>query len=259
MTWYTARTGCPVPAVDVVLNVAADQKLTTMEVRMRQGNPGATTRWRLLSFLALLLAFAMVVSACSSDSDEDTTDTTTTAEAGETPGTTATGSTEAAATDTTQPGGVCEDGEHLVWALAQTPDSLFAPTYFATPEGSGLMGLVYDNLLAITGEGDLVTSAAVSWEAVGPTTYVYTLREGMLFSDGTPVTPEDVKFSIDMQSDEAVASKGSFLFENVESVTVDGNDIVVELISADSTWKFIPAHMMTYIVSQADVEANLAA
>jgi peptide/nickel transport system substrate-binding protein len=234
---------------------------------MRQGNPGATTRWRLLSFLALLLAFAMVVSACSSDSDEDTTDTTTTAAAGETPGTTAdetpgttaTGSTEAAATDTTQPGGVCEDGEHLVWALAQTPDSLFAPTYFATPEGSGLMGLVYDNLLAITGEGDLVTSAAVSWEAVGPTTYVYTLREGMLFSDGTPVTPEDVKFSIDMQSDEAVASKGSFLFENVESVTVDGNDIVVELISADSTWKFIPAHMMTYIVSQADVEANLAA
>jgi peptide/nickel transport system substrate-binding protein len=207
------------------------------------------------------MAFAMVVTACSSDSEEDTT---TTAAAGETPETTAAAgetpeTTAAGATDTTQPAAVCEDGEHLVWALEQTPDSLFAPTYFATPEGSGLMGLVYDNLLAITGEGDLVTSAATSWEATSPTTYVYTLREGMLFSDGTPVTPEDVKFSIDMQSDEAVASKGSFLFENIASVTVDGNDIVVELIAADSTWKFIPAHMMTYIVSKADVEANLAA
>jgi len=121
------------------------------------------------------------------------------------------------------------------------------------------MGLVYDNLLVYTGEGDLVNGLAESWEATGPTTYVYTLREGVQFSDGTAVTPEDVKFSIDMQSDETVASKGSFLFENVESVTVDGNDIIIELIAPDSLWKFIPSHMMTFIVSQADVEANLAA
>ena len=100
-------------------------------------------------------------------------------------------------------------------------------------------------------------SAASAWTATSPTTYVYTLRDDLKFSDGSPVTPEDVKFSIDLQSDPAVASKESALFENVESVTVDGNDITVELKAPDSLWKYLPSHMGTYIYKQSDVEANL--
>ena len=119
------------------------------------------------------------------------------------------------------------------------------------------MGLIQDNLLRYTGEGELVPSLASSWEATSPTTYVYTLQEGIKFSDGSDVTPEDVKFSIDLQSDPAVASKESYLFEIVDSVTVDGNDVIVELKSPDSQWKFLPSHMGTYIYKQADVEANL--
>ena len=64
------------------------------------------------------------------------------------------------------------------------------------------------------------------------------------------MTPEDVKFSIDLQSDPEVASKASALFENVKSVTVDGNDIIVELKTPDSLWKFLPSHMGTYIYSR---------
>jgi peptide/nickel transport system substrate-binding protein len=45
----------------------------------------------------------------------------------------------------------------------------------------------------------------------------------------------------------------------VESVTVEGRDIIVELKEPDSTWKYMPSHMGTYIYSQADVEANLEA
>jgi len=139
------------------------------------------------------------------------------------------------------------DGPELRWALANSPDTLFAPTYFSTPIGAGLMGLVQDNLLRYTGEGELVPSLASSWEATSPTTYVYTLQEGIKFSDGSDVTPEDVKFSIDLQSDPEVASKESYLFEVVDSVTVDGNDIIVELKSPDTQWKFLPSHMGTYI------------
>ena len=149
------------------------------------------------------------------------------------------------------------DGPELHWALANSPDTLFAPTYFSTPIGSSMMGLIQDNLLAYTGDGELVPSAASAWTATSPTTYVYTLRDDLKFSDGSPVTPEDVKFSIDQQSDPAVASKESALFENVESVTVDGNDITVELKTPDSLWKYLPSHMGTYIYKQSDVEANL--
>ena len=151
------------------------------------------------------------------------------------------------------------DGPELRFALASSPDTLFAPTYFNTPIGSGLMGLIQDNLLRYTGEGELVPSLASEWTATSPTTYVYTVQEGIKFSDGSDVTPEDVKFSIDLQSDPEVASKASALFENVKAVTVDGNDVIVELNAADSLWKFLPSHMGTYIYSKADVEANLAA
>jgi len=151
------------------------------------------------------------------------------------------------------------DGPELRFALASSPDTLFAPTYFNTPIGSGLMGLIQDNLLRYTGEGELVPSLASEWTATSPTTYVYTVQEGIKFSDGSDVTPEDVKFSIDLQSDPEVASKASALFENVKTVTVDGNDVIVELNAADSLWKFLPSHMGTYIYSKADVEANLAA
>lgn len=201
-----------------------------------------------MTLAAVLMAFGLLASACASDDAEPEETTTTTAggEGGE------------STTTTTEGEALCQV-DQLVWALEQTPDSLFAPTYFATPEGSGMMGLIHDNLLVYTGEGDLVTSAASAWEATSPTTYRYTVRDDLLFSDGSAVTPEDVAFSFTMQSDPAVASKGSFLFENVESVTVDGQDVVVELINPDSTWKFIPSHMMTYIMKKADVEANLAA
>lgn len=208
------------------------------------------------------MVLALVAAACSSDdsSGSDETTTTTTTAATETGGGDGGGGDETTTTTTaTETGGGECTVDQLVWALNQTPDSLFAPTYFNSPEGSGLMGLIYDNLLVYTGEGDLVDSAAASWEATSPTTYVYTVRDDLVFSDGTPVTAEDVAYSFTMQSDPAVASKGAFLFENVESVTVDGQDVIVELVNPDSTWKFIPTNMMAYIVKKADVEANLAA
>jgi peptide/nickel transport system substrate-binding protein len=207
-----------------------------------------------LAFAAILMAFALFAAACSSDDSGGET-TTTAATGGETT-TTGGGGGETTTTSTDTP--ACQV-DQLVWALNQTPDSLFAPTYFNSPEGSGLMGLIYDNLLVYTGDGDLVNSAAASWEATSDTTYVYTVRDDLVFSDGSPVTPEDVAYSFTLQSDPAVASKGAFLFENVASVTVDGQDVVIELTNPDSSWKFLPTNMMTYIVKQADVEANLAA
>ena len=37
---------------------------------------------------------------------------------------------------------------------------------------------------------------AESWEAADPTTYVYDIRSGVTFQDGSPMTVEDVAYSI---------------------------------------------------------------
>ncbi|MPZ70113.1 MAG: hypothetical protein GEU71_11385 [Actinobacteria bacterium] len=55
--------------------------------------------------------------------------------------------------------------------------------------------LTYDTLTRISPEIEVVPWAAETFEAVDETTVVATLNEGMTFTDGRPVTAEDVKFS----------------------------------------------------------------
>ena len=85
-------------------------------------------------------------------------------------------------------------GGTLTWAIAGNPASLFDAYYFSA-EGSTLFSLVQDHILApgtfgqpTTGEG----SVSSSWKAVSPTRYEYTIKQGIKFSDGTPLRAADV-------------------------------------------------------------------
>jgi peptide/nickel transport system substrate-binding protein len=68
-------------------------------------------------------------------------------------------------------------------------------------EGGGagieIMRLIYDMLARVGLDGKPTPSAAEKWEVVNPTTIRVTLRAGMRFHDGRPVTADDVKFSYD--------------------------------------------------------------
>lgn len=56
---------------------------------------------------------------------------------------------------------------------------------------------VFDTLVTSDAKGQLVPALAESWKAVEPTVWEFTLRKGVRFSDGTPLTAEDVVFSLD--------------------------------------------------------------
>ena len=55
----------------------------------------------------------------------------------------------------------------------------------------------YSTLLDISDEGELVPDLAESYELVNDTDFVFKLREDAVWSDGTPVTANDVKFTFD--------------------------------------------------------------
>ena len=71
------------------------------------------------------------------------------------------------------------------------------------PFGSGppldrsVARLLYDTYAQLDRDLNVVPWAAESWKQVDPRTFEIKLRSGMKFSDGKPVTVEDVKFSID--------------------------------------------------------------
>ena len=149
-------------------------------------------------------------------------------------------------------------GGTLTWALQTNPASLFDAYYFSA-EGSTFFSLVQDHILApgtfgqpTTGEGSVVQS----WKATSPTRYVYTIKKGIRFSDGSPLTAADVAFSMNVHRDPKTGSKMGDFFGNVVSIRNRGNQVIVVLKKPDSNWQFTPAASPGLVYSQKDYKAK---
>ena len=60
----------------------------------------------------------------------------------------------------------------------------------------GMGQLVLEPLVVLTKAGKIAPWLAKSWSQSGPKAYVYHLRRGVKFSDGAPLTAQDVVFSL---------------------------------------------------------------
>jgi peptide/nickel transport system substrate-binding protein len=85
--------------------------------------------------------------------------------------------------------------DEVTWALPDFPDVLFVPHAWSTNTG-GIMSLAQEGLLAFDDSLALETGVAQSWEQVDDVTYVYKMRDGVTFHDDSPVTAEDVVYSM---------------------------------------------------------------
>ena len=106
---------------------------------------------------------------------------------------------------------------------------------------------LYEGLVKPDSSGELQPAIASDYSiSEDATTYTFTLREGVKFHDGSMVTAEDVKYSIDRCAD---TTKGEPLVEaysNIKSVNiVDEKTVEVVLNTADSDFL---ANMTTAII-----------
>ena len=92
---------------------------------------------------------------------------------------------------------------------------------------SGLSTLTYANVFSTLtivdfsrGMAELKPGLAASWKLVNPTTWEFTLRRGVQFSDGEPFNAETVKFSIERVMDPATKSPVRGRIPNVEAVQI---------------------------------------
>lgn len=143
----------------------------------------------------------------------------------------------------------------LTWALGTNPASLFGPYYFST-SGAAMMSLVYQTELAYGTYGQLQPQVISSWKQTSPTRYVYTVKPGQKFSNGTAVTAKDVAFSLAINLDPKIGSRFAALFVSVKRISSSGNQVIVTLKTPDSTWRYVPAQMAGYVYSKADYEKN---
>jgi len=102
--------------------------------------------------------------------------------------------------------------DDIVWARYGDIDSL-DPHRATSTLSLQVWSLLYDTLLATDADGLPVPHFAKSWEANDDgTEYTFSLQDGVMCHDGTPLDANDVKYTIETAFDEAAPSltKGSW-------------------------------------------------
>jgi peptide/nickel transport system substrate-binding protein len=82
---------------------------------------------------------------------------------------------------------------------------------------------VFDGLTYIDGKGEVHPALAASWSNPSPTTWEFRLRPGVKFASGTPLTAEDVVFSLRRILDPATKSLVAGRIATVERVEASGD------------------------------------
>lgn len=102
------------------------------------------------------------------------------------------------------------------------------PLYISGGVDSWVFELVYDRLVRVGPDGLPKAWAADSYEWKDDKTIAVTLREGMKWHDGEPVTPEDVKFSFETAVSGEAPMYAPFA-TNIENIAIDGSTITFTL------------------------------
>lgn len=87
--------------------------------------------------------------------------------------------------------------------------------------------------------------------------YIYNIKDNVNFSDGTPLTADDVVYSLERQRDPEVAGELAWMFENVDKIEKTGDyQVTVTLKKPDATWPYTLATTASLVISKEYAEAH---
>jgi peptide/nickel transport system substrate-binding protein len=122
----------------------------------------------------------------------------------------------------------------VTWAVYRPVNSLDPIFAFDYPENTAI-SLMCESLLLQEPNGSIQPGLATVSTPV-PTKMVFTLRPGVKFWDGDPVTPADVIFSLHRQMDPAYGGFYGQVFDRVKSITATGSNQVTITLKQPDYW-----------------------
>jgi peptide/nickel transport system substrate-binding protein len=105
-------------------------------------------------------------------------------------------------------------GGQLVVAMERDPTT-FDPTKSQDVYSNAIIGLVCDSLFKVDASNNVVGSLVEKSENRQPNVYVFTLRKGIKFQDGTDLNSEAVKFNIDRHRNDPTGTR----IQDVKDIT----------------------------------------
>ncbi len=189
--------------------------------------------------VSVLLTLTIALSACSGD------------KAGE-PSNGSTAQSETAGSETT-------DESSITIGIPQDLEESLDPHKAVAAGTKEILFNIYEGLVKPDSDGNMVPAVASEYtmEDEGKT-YVFTLRDGILFHDGTAVTVEDIRYSIERCAD--TSGEGTLLvsaFSNIESVEiVDEKTVSIHLVEADTDFL---SELTVAIIPQSNADPDKTA
>lgn len=122
-----------------------------------------------------------------------------------------------------------------------------------------LLPMVHRGLLEFDTDGTVVEALAESVEQPDNTTYVFTLREGLTFNDGSELTADNVKNSLDYVRDPDNGTYLAGVLTDIESVETDSDrEVTVTLSSPNNAILEILASPFASIVPDESLNSESA-
>ncbi len=121
---------------------------------------------------------------------------------------------------------------------------------------------MFDQLLTDNPKTNAIEpDVATSWKNVSPTQWTFTIRTGIKFTNGQPLTAQDVAYSLDRIISPSFDSPQAPNFSEVKSVAASGNQVTITTTQPDpvllgnlTTLSIVPKN---YIVAHGNAYFNL--
>lgn len=154
------------------------------------------------------------------------------------------------------PAAVAEEPVTLTYAVAMdilSLDPTFCYDWYSLP----VVNQICETVLVFDQNDQLQPGLASAWENPDPLTYVYQIRDNVTFSDGTPMTMDDVLFCLNRTKNPETASYLDWMFSSVESFEQTGDwELTAKLSAPDAMFKYTMATTAASIFSKAYFEAH---
>jgi peptide/nickel transport system substrate-binding protein len=123
--------------------------------------------------------------------------------------------------------------------------------------GRQLAANIGDALVALDENLQVRPALAESWKQESPTSWVFTLRKGVKFHDGTPFNAAAVKFNLERLLDPATKSRDANMLASLDTVeVVDQNTVRLKLKRPFAPLVRTLAYILGYMVSPTAAKAT---
>ncbi len=156
------------------------------------------------------------------------------------------------------------DSTTLRLNLASEPDKL-DPALNSTVDGACLAVSSFTGLCSYNEAGEIELALADSYEvSEDGLTYTFTLKDGLMWSDGSPLTAKDFEYSWKRAADPMTAADYSYMFSGIAvnedgslavEASEDGKTFTINLVAPCVYFLDLCAFPAFYPVPQASVEA----